>query len=65
MISRSVISVGFGVSRLDRFSLPVLGQTGMSRSPCGTVELDGRSMSRRWSGRPSTALWSPYSGLRT
>nr|DAR82571.1 MAG TPA: hypothetical protein [Caudoviricetes sp.] len=25
--------------------------------------LDGRSMSRSWSGRPSTALWSPCSGL--
>nr|DAX24038.1 MAG TPA: hypothetical protein [Caudoviricetes sp.] len=34
----------------------------MYRLPCGIVGLDGRSMSRSWSGRPSTALWSPYSG---
>nr|DAK81946.1 MAG TPA: hypothetical protein [Caudoviricetes sp.] len=58
-----MISVGFVVSRLVRFLRLASGLTGMSRLPCGIVELDGRSMSRSWSGRPSTALWSPCRGL--
>nr|DAU95481.1 MAG TPA: hypothetical protein [Caudoviricetes sp.] len=65
MISRSVISVGFAVSRLVRSLHLALGRMGMSRLLCGIVGLDGRSMSRNWSGRPSKALWSPCSGSLT
>ena len=44
---------------------PCLRANGVCPVTLWDVGLDGRSMSRSWSGRPSTALWSPYRGLHT